>query len=246
MNELKVKDLTTMDFMGLFSPDGKCIKIGTKDVADKFEKKHSDIIETIERRLESIKSIESEGGFADLRFSDNFELSSYKSRGKIYKEYLLTKDGFMFVVMGLEGIEAEKLKMKYINMFNTMAELILTRGLAKINYKGMSTALKESRERIGKETKWFHYSNEADMINKLVLGMTAKQFKDSNGIEIDEATRDMVPEWKLKTIDILERFNTELLEMDMEFKERESMLTKRYLREVEKQLHFCEVIDEKK
>ena len=43
--------------------------------------------------------------------------------------------------------------------------------------------------------------------------MTAKQFKESNGMEIHEATRDMVAEWKLQFIDKLERLNTDLLEM---------------------------------
>ena len=66
--------------------------------------------------------------------------------------------------------------------------------------------------------------------------MTAKQFKDINGMEISEATRDMVAEWKLKYIDKLERLNTELLEMDMSFSEREAFLTKRYLKELDRRI----------
>ena len=236
MNELRIRDLKTMDFMGLFSPDGEQIKLSTKDMANKFDKKHSDIIEMIERRLESIKSIESDGGLSDVNFKVNFELSKYKSRGKEYKEYLLTKDGFIFIVMGLEGLEAERLKITYINMFNKMAELILTRGLAKIGYKQMSKEVKAHRERLGKDIQWFHYAREADMLNKIVLGMTAKQFKDANGMEIHEATREMISEWKLAFIDKLERFNTDLLEMDMSFTEREAFITKRYMKELEKRL----------
>ena len=228
-----MKDLTTMDFMGLFSPDGVKIKVSTVDVAKRFNKRNNDLVSAIENRIESLKSI----GESDCDdFTSNFEKSIYKSRGKEYKEYLLTKDGFIFLVMGMEGSEAEKLKVKYINLFNTMAQLIVTRGLAKIGYKKMSKAVKEHRERVGKDTMWFHYAREADMINKIVIGMTAKHFKESNGLEIHEATRDMIPQWKLDLIDKCERLNTDLLEMDMTFVEREVFLTKRYLKEVEKRM----------
>ena len=231
MNELTIKDLTTLDFMGLFSPDGEQIRITSRDVSKHFNKEHKDIVNMTERRIDIIKSM---GDFEKEQFLLSFKEVSYKSRGKSFKEYQYDKDGFIFIVMGLEGMEAEKLKIQYINLFNTMAELILTRGLAKINYKGMSKSVKEHRERLGKDIQWFHYAREADMINKIVLGMTAKQFKDINGMDIHDATRDMVSEWKLKSIDKLERLNSELLEMDMTYDERELFLTKRYIKEMNK------------
>jgi len=233
MSELKIRDLKTIDFMGLFSPDGEQIKLRTKDMAKRFNKRHNDLVAIIERRLETIKSME---GKQYEPFVLNFEESKYKSGGREYKEYILTKDGFIFVAMSLEGLEAEKLKIDYINLFNAMAELIITRGLAKIGYKQMSSAVKDHRDRLGKDIQWFHYAREADMLNKIVLGMTAKQFKDVNNMEIHEATREMIPEWKLAFIDKLERFNTDLLEMDMSFTEREAFITKRYMKELEKRL----------
>ena len=233
MSELKIRDLTTMDFMGVNTTDGETITVGTKKMAEYFNKRHDDIVAMVERRLKTIESIgESETEF----FGMNFIESSYKSRGKNFKEYQLTKNGFLFIVMGLEGEEAERIKIKYINTFDTMAQLILTRGLAKINYKGMSKEVKAHRERMGKDILWFHYTREADMLNKIVLGMTAKQFKGANNMEIHEATREMIPEWKLAFIDKLERFNTDLLEMDMSFVEREAFITKRYMKELEKRL----------
>ena len=233
MNELKMKDLTTMDFMGVNTVDGVTLTVGTKKVAEYFNKRHDDIVAMVERRLKTIDSI---GESETDNFGLNFIESSYKSRGKVFKEYQLTKNGFLFIVMGLEGEEAEKIKIRYINTFDMMAELIKTRTLAKINYKGMTKALKEHYERIGVEIIWLDYAREADMINKIVLGMTSKQFKDVNGMEIHEATRDMIPQWKLNFIDKCERLNTDLLEMDMTFTEREAFLTKRYLKEVEKRM----------
>ena len=155
MNELKIKDLKTMDFMGLFSPDGEQIKLRTKDMAKQFGKRHNDLLTIIDRRLDTIKSME---GKQYESFVLHFEESTYKNNGRSYKEYVLTKDGFIFVAMSLEGVEAEKLKIDYINTFNLMAELIMTRGLAKIGYKQMSKAVKDHRERLGKDIMWYHYA----------------------------------------------------------------------------------------
>ena len=155
MSELKIRDLTTMDFMGLFSPDGEQVIVSSRDIGKYFDKEHKDIVNMTERRISTIKSMNDS---EKEKFLVSFKESEYKSRGKVFKEYLYNKDGFMFIAMGLEGIEAEKLKINYISMFNTMADLILTRGLAKIGYKQMSKEVKSHRERLGKDIKWFHYA----------------------------------------------------------------------------------------
>ena len=82
MNELKIKDLTTMDFMGLFSPDGKCIKVSTRDIANKFGKRNNDLVSAIENRINTIKSI-GENQYDD--FTLNFEeskLTEHKESGE--------------------------------------------------------------------------------------------------------------------------------------------------------------------
>ena len=232
-NEVKVVDLKSMDFMGVNSLDGKIVTVSTREIANRFDKRHDDLIAMVERR---IKSIETLGESETDSFGLNFIPSKYKSRGKEFKQYLLTKDGFIFVVMGLEGLEAEKLKIKYINTFNKMLELIQTRQLTKIGYKDMSRAVKDYYERKEREAQYYHYVREADMINVIVLGMTAQNFKSTYGAEREDVTRDIVPEWKLKIIDRLERLNTELIDMDMSFDERKRLLERRYFKEIENKI----------
>ena len=232
-NEYRIVDLKSEDFMGVTSQDGVRVTVGTREISKRFSKEHKDIINMIERRIESIKSI---GESETEKFLFNFIESSYKSRGKTFKEYQLTKDGFIFVVMGLEGLEAEKLKIEYITIFNKMYQLIETRQLSKIGFKGMSKAIKDYYDRHEKSINQFAYSNEADMINLIVLGMKSNKFKEVYGVDRDEATRDIMPEWKLKMIDKLERLNTDLIEMDMEFRDRKEFLQKRYLVEVERKI----------
>ena len=45
-------------------------------------------------------------------------------RGRKYKEYLLTKDGFSLLVMGFTGSRALEWKLKYIEAFNKMEQAI--------------------------------------------------------------------------------------------------------------------------
>jgi len=45
----------------------------------------------------------------------------------LYKEYLLTRDGFSFIVMGFTGRESDAWKLKYIQAFNAMEAFIQER-----------------------------------------------------------------------------------------------------------------------
>lgn len=55
----------------------------------------------------------------------NFEGSKYKDdSGKINRMYLMTKDGFTFLVMGYRGKKAARFKEDYINAFNQMEEIL--------------------------------------------------------------------------------------------------------------------------
>lgn len=238
-NELIIRDVLTEDFMGVYTPDAKKVVVSTRKIAEIFTRQHDKIISSIENRLETLsKSTNSET--KDFRL--NFIEGTYKSRGKIFKEYLITKNGFIFIVMNMEGLEAEELKIRYINTFDKMTELIATRQLAKIGYKDMGRALKEYYERKERLAEWYHYSNEADMINKIVLGTTAKKFREENNVDISEATRDVIPEWKLKIIDKLERLDTDLIDMDYEFEDRKIVLQKRF--DKEKINHNTEITTE--
>jgi Rha family phage regulatory protein len=86
----------------------------SRDIAEKFEKRHNNVIRDIEDIFLGQNSKLS---------SDYFIESSYKAgTGKSYKEYLLTRDGFSLLAMGFTGAKALKWKLKYIEAFNKMEE----------------------------------------------------------------------------------------------------------------------------
>ncbi|EAS2000457.1 Rha family transcriptional regulator [Salmonella enterica] len=97
----------------VFIHDGKAVTT-SKAVGEFFRKLHKNVIRTIE-------SLECSPEFTRL----NFELSEYTdSTGRKLPMYEMTKDGFVFLVMGFTGKKAAAFKEAYIAEFNRMeAEL---------------------------------------------------------------------------------------------------------------------------
>lgn len=90
---------------------------------------------------------------------------------------------------------------------------------AKTGYLPMTEAILEDHD----PAKFYHFSNEADMLNKMVLGCNAKKFKKIN--EVDDV-RDACTAADLKKLSKLQNMNTALINLGMEYKNRKEVLTK--------------------
>lgn len=103
-------------------------------VAEVFGKRHDNVL----RKLEAL---ECSPEFTAL----NFEVSEYTdTTGRKLSMWNMTKDGFIFLVMGFTGKQAAAIKEAYINAFNWMANKLLTTSLkchedvdAIISYSGL-------------------------------------------------------------------------------------------------------------
>jgi len=82
-------------------------------IAEYFGKRHDQV-------LESIRNAQSQ--VTDFFRDQNFLESKYVSNGQTrsYPMYYLTKNGFIFLVMGFTGEEAGRIKEAYINAFDQM------------------------------------------------------------------------------------------------------------------------------
>lgn len=78
-------------------------------VAETFGKQHKNVMQSIENLVAENSAAKS-----------YFALGGYKNRGKQYKMYYMTKDGFTLLAMGFTGKKAMQFKMEYINAFNRM------------------------------------------------------------------------------------------------------------------------------
>lgn len=86
-------------------------------VAAVFGKQHKDV-------LRKIANLDCSKDFNER----NFALVTYQDgKGEARPAYEMTKDGFIFVVMGFTGAKAAATKEAYINAFNWMAEQLTRR-----------------------------------------------------------------------------------------------------------------------
>lgn len=81
--------------------------VSSRVVAEQLGKEHHDIIK-------KIKEVLTVGEFSEREFKTE--------RGNIYKEYLLSKDSFILLVMNYQGYN--NFKRAYINKFNEMEKMV--------------------------------------------------------------------------------------------------------------------------
>ena len=90
--------------------------VSSRQVAKDFGKRHDNVVAKIDKKLTNLK-IRALNYFIETTYIDE--------KGESRKEYLLTRDGFSFIVMGFTGEKADEWKIKYINAFNRMEEEII-------------------------------------------------------------------------------------------------------------------------
>lgn len=95
--------------------DGELV-VTSRQVAEDFGKRHSDVLRTIEDKMKVNEILRSPKYFIESTYIDKSNRQS--------KEYLLTRDGFSFIVMGFNGKRADEWKLKYIEAFNRMEKEI--------------------------------------------------------------------------------------------------------------------------
>lgn len=96
----------------------------------------------------------------------------------------------------------------------------LARDSTKIEYKPMTDAIALDHG----EIKPYHFSNEADMINRIIIGTTSSKFRKENEIGENEAIRDYMTEKQLDAFLTLQRANTVYIEDGIDFQSRKAKL----------------------
>ena len=162
-----------------------------------LKKKHSHVL----RDIENLDCSD------DFRQS-NFGLTLYTDeQGKRRPRYAMTRDGFTFLAMGYRGEKAAKFKELYIKRFNEMEKFIKTLVSARKEFP----LLTENIKLLYDDPKPYHFSNECDMINRIVIGMSAKQFRLEHGIEKGESIRPYLTEEQINMLELLQKVDVGLL-----------------------------------
>lgn len=101
------------NLVNIINQNGNLV-VSSREVADNFNKQNKHVIEAI-REIET--SVENS---THLFIPNNYK----DSYGRVQPEYLLTRDGFSLLVMGFTGQKALEWKLKYIEAFNKMEQVL--------------------------------------------------------------------------------------------------------------------------
>jgi hypothetical protein len=105
------------------------------------------------------------------------------------------------------------------------------RASLRVEYRPMTDAVVRSRLDAGKEpAKHWHFSNEADLINRIALGYSAAAFRTHHEIGPDASLRDYLTPLQVRCLTDLQRANTVYLDDGLSFDDRKSKLTSLYQR----------------
>lgn len=205
-----MSQLLPTDEYGLFIDKKDTARVNSLMVATVFNKRHDNV-------LRDIQNLDCSDDFRLL----NFEESKYTNdQGKKQPCVNMTRDGFVFLVMGYRGKKAAQFKEAYIKRFNEMEEFIRTLVETRRDFPELTENIKLLHD----NPKPYHFSNECDMINRLVTGMTAKQFRESHGLKRGETIRPHLTDEQIRMMNALQKADIGLLISTPDYEDRKRRL----------------------
>ena len=210
-----MKELIPKDEYGIFADAHDTARVDSLFVADFFEKRHSHVLRDIE------KITEPKSGLSEEFVKMNFTADKYlDATGRKLPCYQMTRDGFTMLVMGYTGAKAMRFKELYIKRFNEMEKFIKTLVSARQEFP----LLTENIKLLHDKPKPYHFSNECDMLNRIVLGMTAKQFRIRHGLEKGQSIRPLLRGDQIAMLDMLQTADIGLLMAMPDYQQRKHQL----------------------
>lgn len=201
-----MNSLIPMDEYGVFVDKHDTARVDSRYVAQFFEKEHRAVLRDIR----------------ELDCSEEFRLHNFVQSAYINEQghkqpcYIMTRDGFVFLAMGYRGKKAAHFKELYIRRFNEMETFIKMLVSARQEFPLLTENIRHPKP--------YHFSNECDMLNRIVLGMTAKQFRVLHGIEKKTSIRPYLTQEQIDLLETLQKVDIGLLVSVPDYHER-----KRYL-----------------
>ena len=210
----KMKELVPMNDYGIFASAKYEAMVDSRFVAEAFGKEHKDV-------LKAIRNILDNSGFSEEFNQRNFAPVKYTDiKGEKRPCYVMTRDGFTALVMGFTGKKAGQFKEAYIKRFNEMEEQIKYLQSLREQHPQLTAAIQSVHE----NPKFYHYSNEMDMLNRIVLGMTAKQFREIKHIPAEEPIRPYLSANQAELLNKLQIFDVGFVVAIPDYNQRKQML----------------------
>lgn len=187
-------------------------------IADGVKRHHDTIIKLIDRNKDDLEE------FGKVGFEIRAGYNNAKVRVAILNEEQTTL--LITYMRNNDVVRAFKKRLvaEFFRMRGALAAKKMDRNSARLEYKPMTDAIKHEREAQGKQIALHHFSNEADLINRLALGMTAAKFRVYHEIGKKTPIRDYLAPEQIHCITELQRANTVFISMGWGFEQRKEVL----------------------
>lgn len=165
---------------------------------------HKDDIETFGRVRFEIRPLETNGGVQKV------------------KTCKLNEQQATFLISLMKNTKpVVEFKKELVKQFFEMREFIHELVTARHEFPMLTEQIKSAHE----NPKPYHYSNELDMINRIVIGMSARQFREKHGIEKGASIRPYLTAEQIEILERLQKVDVGLLISVPDLEQRKKMLT---------------------
>ena len=191
------------------------------EIAELTGKDHAKVLIDIRKMFDELGILTSD--FSTVR----------KVRGKEYDVFNLPKRETIILVSGYSVAMRAAIVDRWQEL--EAKELLederkASRQQARLEAPLMTKALQDARARLGKESPPHVFSNDYDMIYRIVLGLPAKKYKAEQGIDDKTNLRDVLTLEQIKAIEALQRLNQSMHELDYDFDTRKDKLHQVFMR----------------
>jgi len=195
----------------------------SRAIADRFGRRHSDVIKSVEKQIEMNKVLGQED-FTQRSFS----LSEYTDdSGKENKMYEMNEDGFLSIATSFNGIEAHKIRLLLITEFRRMERELqkreATRDLGIEVRNNMTKAIKDiyQGDRLNFKIKAF-----TDLAYMRAIGKNSKAFREELNLKKDANLRKYLDADQLKKLEETETAIAVMYQSGMDYADIKKVLIK--------------------
>lgn len=192
----------------------------SREIAELTNKNHADVLRDIRLML------------SELKVGESIFAGSYLSQqNKELPLFNLPKRETLILVSGYNIELRSRIIDRWLELEQQVAEekvRVIAREKARLGAPEMTNAIKATLEAKGETPKWYHYSNEHNMLYKAAFGKTCKQLLDEIGE--DKNLRDHLTPGQIVLLEELQIANKVLVEGGMEYNERKNVIEQVVLR----------------
>lgn len=152
-----------------------------------------------------------------------FQMIPFETNGGIQKMKVcrLNEQQATFVISLMKNTKTVvAFKKELVKQFYKMERFIKTLVATRKEFP----LLTENIKLLHDNPKPYHFSNECDMINRIVTGMSAKQFRQAHGIEKGKSIRPYLTDEQIQLMETLQKVDVGLLVAVPDYEQRKRHL----------------------